>query len=65
MPPPSSHEEKKAKEDDMHDAAQFASEIMNRFTGSEHWYRHWANRKILFTDGADLSAHRNGPTFAQ
>jgi hypothetical protein len=44
----------------MHDATQFAPEIMNRFTGSEHWYRHWANRKILFTDGAEHVAKAGG-----
>jgi hypothetical protein len=60
VPPPSSQEEKKAKEDDMPDAKQFASEIMNRFTGSEHWYRHWANRKILYTDGAHHVAEHGG-----
>ena len=36
----------------MPDASQFAPAIMNRFTGSETWYRHPLNRKILYTDGA-------------
>jgi hypothetical protein len=26
--------------------------ILNRFTGSEHWYRGCINRRVLFTDGA-------------
>ena len=44
----------------MPDATQFAPEIMNRFTGSEHWYRHWVNRNILFTDGASHVAEAGG-----
>jgi hypothetical protein len=44
----------------MHDATQFAPEIKNRFTGSETWYRHWVNRKILFTDGAKHVAEAGG-----
>src|SRR5580700_7015987 len=44
----------------MPDATQFALEIMNGFTGSEHWYRHWANRNILFTDGASHVAEAGG-----
>ena len=27
-----------------------------QFTGSEHWYRHGINRKVLFTDGAKYVA---------
>jgi hypothetical protein len=44
----------------MPDATQFAPKIMNRFTGSETWYRHWVNRKILFTDGAQHVAEAGG-----
>ena len=31
-----------------------------KFTGSEHWYRHALNRKVLFTDGAKYVADRAG-----
>jgi hypothetical protein len=44
----------------MPDATQFAPEIMNRFTGSETWYRHWFKRNILFTDGAHHVAEAGG-----
>ena len=33
---------------------------LNRFTGSEHWYRHSLNRKVLFTDGAKYVADQGG-----
>ena len=44
----------------MHDATQFAPEIMNRFTGSEHWYRHGLIPAITFTDGAKYVADAAG-----
>jgi hypothetical protein len=25
---------------------------LNRFTGSENWYRHWCNPRVTYTDGA-------------
>ena len=31
-----------------------------QFTGSENWYRHWANRRVLFTDGAHYVAEHGG-----
>ncbi|MGO8854767.1 MAG: DUF6876 family protein [Steroidobacteraceae bacterium] len=31
-----------------------------QFTGSENWYRHGINRKILFTDGAKYVADQAG-----
>jgi hypothetical protein len=31
-----------------------------QFTGSEHWYRHGINRKVLFTDGAKFVADQAG-----
>ena len=31
-----------------------------QFTGSEQWYRHGINRKVLFTDGAKVVADRAG-----
>ena len=33
---------------------QLSPEIMRQFTGSEHWYRHAINRKVVFTDGASM-----------
>jgi hypothetical protein len=48
------------KEPAMKDTAQLAPSVLNQFTGSEHWYRHWANRQILFTDGAEHVAKYGG-----
>ena len=31
-----------------------------QFTGSENWYRHGLNRKVLFTDGARFLADQAG-----
>ena len=31
-----------------------------QFTGSENWYRHGLNRKVLYTDGAQHVAERGG-----
>lgn len=33
---------------------------LNQFTGSETWYRHGINRKVLFTEGAQFLAERGG-----
>lgn len=33
---------------------------LHLFTGSEHWYRHAINRKVLFTDGAKYLADQAG-----
>ncbi len=33
---------------------------LRQFTGSEQWYRHGINRKVLFTDGAKYIADRGG-----
>jgi hypothetical protein len=33
---------------------------LSQFTGSEHWYRHGINRKVLFTDGAKHVADTGG-----
>jgi hypothetical protein len=35
-------------------------EALNRFTGSESWYRHGLVRDILFTDGAKYVADQGG-----
>jgi hypothetical protein len=29
---------------------------LRQFTGSEHWYRHGINRKVIYTDGAKYLA---------
>ena len=33
---------------------------LRQFTGSENWYRHPINRKVLFTDGAKYVADAGG-----
>lgn len=35
-------------------------EHLSMFTGSEQWYRHALNRKVLFTDGAKYVADQAG-----
>ena len=35
------------------------SDLM-QFTGSETWYRHGINRKVLYTDGAQYVAEHGG-----
>ena len=44
----------------MSKADQLAPSVLSQFTGSEHWYRHWANRQVLFTDGAQHVAEHGG-----
>ena len=39
---------------------QLSPEVMRQFTGSEHWYRHALNRKVVFTDGAKHVADHGG-----
>ena len=40
---------------------QLAPDILNQFTGSEHWYRHAAQPpKVVFTDGAKHVADCGG-----
>ena len=34
--------------------------MLNQFTGSEHWYRHGLVRSIVFTDGAKYIADAAG-----
>ena len=38
----------------------FSHDLLRQFTGSEHWYRHALNRKVLFTDGAKFVADEAG-----
>ena len=33
---------------------------LSQFTGTEQWYRHGINRKVLFTDGAKHVADAGG-----
>ena len=33
---------------------------LRQFIGTEHWYRHWAVRNIVFTDGAKYVADTAG-----
>lgn len=33
---------------------------LRQFIGTEHWYRHWAIRRITFTDGAKYVADTAG-----
>ena len=40
--------------------AKLGVDDLNRFTGSENWYRHGLNRNILFTDGAKYVADEGG-----
>jgi hypothetical protein len=35
-------------------------EDLNQFSGSEQWYRHPINRKVLYTDGAQHVAEAGG-----
>lgn len=39
---------------------QLTKADLNQFIGTEKWYRHWAARKILFTDGAKYVADTGG-----
>jgi hypothetical protein len=40
--------------------AKLTEADLRHFTGSEHWYRHALNRKVLFTDGAKYVADEGG-----
>jgi hypothetical protein len=44
----------------MNTQAKLTEAELNQFTGSENWYRHPINRKLLFTDGAKYLAERAG-----
>ncbi len=39
---------------------QLTKSDLMQFTGSENWYRHGLNRKVLYTDGAQHVAERGG-----
>jgi hypothetical protein len=42
------------------DDALSEAELRRRFYGSEQWYRHGLNRRVLFTDGAKYVADTGG-----
>jgi hypothetical protein len=44
----------------MTNATSLTKADLRQFTGSEQWYRHGLNRKVLFTDGAKYLADRAG-----
>ena len=44
----------------MKNADQSRPEVLQRFTGTEQWYRHALNPKVLFTDGAKHVADHGG-----
>jgi hypothetical protein len=44
----------------MSDTKTLIKADLNQFTGSEHWYRHALNRKVVFTDGAKYVADTGG-----
>lgn len=41
-------------------APKLTKSDLQQFTGSEYWYRHAINRKVLFTDGAKYMADTAG-----
>jgi hypothetical protein len=51
---------KKEREPVMSDTKTLTKADLNQFTGSEHWYRHALNRKVLFTGGAKYLADTGG-----
>ena len=40
--------------------AELMKADLSQFSGSENWYRHGINRKVLFTDGAKYVADAGG-----
>ena len=40
--------------------ARLSERDLRQFTGTENWYRHGINRKVLFTDGAKYVADEGG-----
>jgi hypothetical protein len=41
-------------------AANLRETKLNQFSGTENWYRHAINRKVLFNDGAKYVADKGG-----
>jgi len=44
----------------MSNTKTLTAEDLHHFTGSENWYRHSLNRKVLYTDGAQYLAQHGG-----
>lgn len=44
----------------MTNRSNLSATSLRQFTGSEHWYRHGLNRRIVFTDGAKYVADEGG-----
>jgi hypothetical protein len=44
----------------MTNEAKLTEADLAQFTGSETWYRHAINRKVLYTEGAQFVAERGG-----
>lgn len=44
----------------MTNTPKLTADDLAQFTGSETWYRHAINRKILYTEGAQFVAERGG-----
>ena len=44
----------------MTNTPKLTADDLNQFTGSETFYRHWSNRKVVFTEGAHFVAERGG-----
>ena len=51
---------KKEGEPVMSNADQLSEHVLMQFTGSENWYRHAFNRKVVFTDGVKHVADAAG-----
>jgi len=44
----------------MNDASKLTKADLEQFTGTEYYYRHSINRKVLFTDGVKYLAEKAG-----
>jgi hypothetical protein len=44
----------------MTNTPKLTADDLDQFTGSDTWYRHAINRKILYTEGAQFVAERGG-----
>jgi hypothetical protein len=46
--------------DTMTNAKTLTHAELRQFTGTDHWYKHTLNRKVLFTDGVKYLADQAG-----
>ena len=44
----------------MTNTSKLTKDDLHQFTGSEKFYRHWINRKVVFTEGVHFVAERGG-----